>query len=268
MREVIMEPYFVVSDLHMGNGTSSDDFKTNKKKFKDFLKHVRGEKGQLILAGDIFELWQADLQTILKSNVEIIEILFDLRPIALAGNHDYYMKTFADLNFLYYPAYTIDELGVRIEHGHEYDPNNDPKRNMELGKVVASIGGMAENWIHKDIDEDFMSFVGKAKRVAHEIWDSISTPWKDEKEEKKSPDLTPYERAVEDLTKKEDAEEKISHVIFGHTHRPEIKMEGRYINSGSWVTEKTTFVEITSDEISLCEFKSKGKMSVINKVQV
>jgi len=58
------------------------------KKIKDFLKYVRGENGQLILAGDIFELWQADLQTILRSNIEIIEILFDLRPIALAGNHD------------------------------------------------------------------------------------------------------------------------------------------------------------------------------------
>lgn len=258
-----MKKHFIVSDLHMGDGSSADDFKINKSLFGDFLEHVKEQDGQLVLAGDVFELWQSALQQVLKANADLIYPLFALKPIIIPGNHDFYVKTFSDIGFIYYPAYRL-EVGdsiIRIEHGHEHDPNNDPQRNMELGKLVAAIVGHAENWIHKDVEEDLMTAFGKAKKTAHSIWESITTPWKEEKKNQKTPDLTPFEKAAERLTEKGE----VTHVVFGHTHNPDKKLNGHYFNSGSWVNEEPTFVEIDEKRISLQYFSKKGNKQMYSK---
>ncbi|MFW6100667.1 MAG: metallophosphoesterase [Bacteroidota bacterium] len=250
-----METYFIVSDLHMGDGSSADDFKPNKKLFLDFLEHVKRQEGTLILAGDVFELWQADLQSILKNNFEVFKMLFELRPKVIVGNHDYYLKTFIDFDFVYYPALQIEaESGdiIRVEHGNVYDPNNDPEKNMQLGKIVAAAGGIAENWVHPDIDETFMSFVGKAKSVGNSVCEEITTPWTEEKRTKKKQSNNNYVKAANNIVKEND---DISWVVFGHTHNAEIKHEQHYVNSGCWVKEIPSFVKIDKNNIGLYEFR-------------
>ena len=259
-----MKPYFIVSDLHMGDGSSSDDFKPNKRKFMHFLDHVKHQNGRLVLAGDIFELWQADLQAILKVNSEVVRLLFELQPMIIAGNHDYYLRTFADFDFICYPALHLRlPSGVmRVEHGNEYDPNNDPDRNMQMGKIVASIGGFAENWIHPDIDMAFMDFLGKARQVGNQVWNEIQTPWKKEKKSRKKQSNTSYVNAAARII---EEDETVRWVVFGHTHNAEIRQEARYANTGCWVRENPTFVRVDENRIGLYEFRAADEIRALDE---
>ncbi len=254
-----MKPYFIASDLHMGDGSLADDFKQNKDRFADFLQYVKEQQGRLILAGDVFELWQADLQSILKQNVEIIRLLFALQPRIIAGNHDYYIRNFIDFDFVHYPTWHMEhDTGlVRIEHGHEHDPNNDPERNMQLGKIVASLAGFAENWIHPDVDQAFTDFAGKAREAGNRVYEEIITPWKRERNTGKKQSNHPYLKAADRIRKENEG---VSWVVFGHTHNPEIREDYRYVNCGCWVKEVPTFVKIAGNAIGLYEFRGKNNI--------
>ncbi len=51
---------YIISDTHLGNGGRRDDFKKNRKEFKNFLRFVQKQKARLTIAGDFLELWQSN----------------------------------------------------------------------------------------------------------------------------------------------------------------------------------------------------------------
>ena len=55
-----MITHYIISDLHLANGTRGDDFKKNRTKFKNFLRMIKKQKAQLIIAEDFLELWQTN----------------------------------------------------------------------------------------------------------------------------------------------------------------------------------------------------------------
>ena len=85
--------YVVFSDLHMGDGGSTDDFKSNSDLFKTALNdYYLAGSYSLILNGDVEEMQRFKLKKILERWKEIFEI-FDLfhkhtRLIKTIGNHD------------------------------------------------------------------------------------------------------------------------------------------------------------------------------------
>jgi len=85
-------PWVVLSDLHMGDGSRSDDLRHNEDLVVGALRHYNETGASLILLGDIEEFWLFDLEHIRAryedSIYREIRKFGDDRIIRIFGNHD------------------------------------------------------------------------------------------------------------------------------------------------------------------------------------
>ena len=84
----------VVSDLHLGNGSKSDDFGygealvEREQKFLDFIKTQNPDR--VYLNGDTYELWQSRWKKVKKVHEKLISVFEnDPKYIRIVGNHDF-----------------------------------------------------------------------------------------------------------------------------------------------------------------------------------
>lgn len=260
-----------ISDLHLGDGSRADDFH-RKGEFLKFLDTLRSkENSKLIIAGDLFELWQTDLDKIIFCHNEIIKQLLmlakDDRLIYLIGNHDHlpfvkFLK--AGLNIRL--EFEDKDLGLWSEHGNQYDLFNrykDPGMAIrnKLGRSTAYIMGWLERILHPDIDEWTADwFAGKGGQFLKELagLKNKITP-SSEEYYKKGGNLSEYEEAACRLIEKG---KRI--VIFGHTHYPILKRLGNgiYANCGCWCGKQApAYIELTDKKIELIDGISHSIMN-------
>ena len=114
-----------ISDLHLGDGSRTDDFHRDKE-FLKFLDFVQSEAEELIILGDFLELWQADLDRVLFRHSKIINKLLALKDkikvTYVIGNHDYIpFVRFAQAYTSMCLEYRDPQSGIMAEHGHRYD---------------------------------------------------------------------------------------------------------------------------------------------------
>ncbi len=93
-----MITHYIISDLHLANGTRRNDFKKNRTKFKSFLRMVEKQKAKLIIAGDFLELLQTNPVDIARTYSDILNELISIGTKIVIGNHDYYLHHFRKLN--------------------------------------------------------------------------------------------------------------------------------------------------------------------------
>ena len=80
-----------VSDLHLGDQAS------NRQGFasfiEDFLKPKRDDITDLVLLGDILDLWRRNSSTVILENLDILNDVcaLDFRVHYMVGNHDFIM---------------------------------------------------------------------------------------------------------------------------------------------------------------------------------
>jgi UDP-2,3-diacylglucosamine pyrophosphatase LpxH len=232
-----MITHCVVSDLHLADGSRRDDFKKNRAKFKSFLRMVKKQKAQLIIAGDFLELWQANPIHIVRTYSDILNELISLQAKIIIGNHDYYLHHFRKLNFLC-DSFQIPGTKIFIQHGHQFDRFNDPKRLIRIGNLAAVSAGIMED-IHPDLDETAMNFLEALHQKLKSAFAPIHTPGTNRRQYlSHGGDFSEYLAGAKKLLKKYD------YVILGHTHKPGTALKGRYLNSGSWTSSKPTYVEV------------------------
>ena len=230
-----MAIHYVISDLHLADGGRRDDFKKNHTQFKAFLQMVKKQKARLIIAGDFLELWQVNLIAITGAYSDILNQLISIGTKIVIGNHDYYLRHFRGLNFLY-DSYRIPGTGIFIQHGHQFDRFNDPKRLIYLGNLAAMNAAVMED-IHPDLDEKAMSFLKLLDQKLSRL--PFWTPGTGRKEYlAQGGDLSEYLKGARKLLQKFD------YVILGHTHESGTAFEGRYFNAGSWTASKPTYVKV------------------------
>ncbi len=86
----------IFSDIHMGDGGDSDDFKPNAEIYLRALRKYHRDGFILILLGDIEELWEDDLDEVAITYHEIFRLhnKFDRegRLIRVVGNHDIFLE--------------------------------------------------------------------------------------------------------------------------------------------------------------------------------
>jgi UDP-2,3-diacylglucosamine pyrophosphatase LpxH len=233
--ESFVQQYFFVSDLHMGDGSGSDDF-NRQLEFMLFLDKVNTVGGTLVLIGDIYELWQARLCKIYWAHRLVIQTLHNMeidgRIIFIHGNHDY-------LPFhRYWLEYFEDSLYDFVAyHGHQHDVFNrfgNPLRALRwpIGKhITVALAGL-EKYLHPDVDvwADRMR-----KKFGQFIWDAAILQNKEGFNSTNSRSIVPY--------KCKSFPFKLRRLhILGHTHDAEIvKLDNGliYANCGTWVGEKT-----------------------------
>jgi len=137
---------FVISDLHMGDKSATDNFHTVEDRLLSFLDYFESlDNSVLILNGDIFEFWQSSMADVFYQNYKLIRRFRKSNAIFIAGNHDYEMLTLAkmpkhkqfinkivsDINL------KINGKDIKILHGHEFDPFNQPGKSAFTGKIMA-----------------------------------------------------------------------------------------------------------------------------------
>ena len=232
-----MTTHYIISDLHLADGTRRDDFKKNRTRFKNFLRMVKKQKAQLTIAGDFLELWQTNPIDIVRTYSDILNELIPIGTKIIIGNHDYYLHHFQKLNFLY-DSYQIPDTKIFIQHGHQFDRFNDPKRLIRIGNLAAMSAGIMED-IHPDLDETAMSFLESLHRKLKSALSPIHTPGTNRRQYlSRGGDFSEYLAGAKKLLKKYD------YCILGHTHKPGTAFKGRYLNSGSWTSSKPTYVEV------------------------
>ncbi|MCQ9205188.1 MAG: UDP-2,3-diacylglucosamine diphosphatase [Omnitrophica bacterium] len=250
-----------ISDLHLGDGSRSDDFHRDKE-FLGFLEFVSLEAEELIILGDFLELWQADLDRVLFQHSGIINKLLALRDKVklsyVIGNHDYipFVK-FKDSNCGIALEYRDSKSGIVAEHGHRYDIFNRYKNSLKIikwppGKCFSLFLAGLEKLIHPDIDkwtkkamEGLDEFLQEAVFIRNKI-----TPATKEYI-KRGGHFVEFEEAVKNHMNK-----GARIVIFGHTHRPQLEIVGKgiYANCGSWSDTATpTYIAYSKDKIALKE---------------
>lgn len=250
-----------ISDLHLGDGTRTEDFHRDNQ-FLKFLDFVEKNAAELIIVGDLLELWQSDLDKILFTHNEVINRILVLskkiKITYVVGNHDY--VPFArlvnpDIGIVL--TYEDKKHKLIAEHGFAYDIFNNYKNPLQsikwpLGEYFAVVIGGLERIIHRDIDnwakdrlEKIDDFLHHAAFIRNKVTPSS------EDYLKKGGHFGEFQKAVENHI---DNGKRI--VVFGHTHRAQLEetKKGIYANCGTWVDgSNPTYIALSDEKIELRE---------------
>ncbi len=180
-----------LSDLHVGDGTASDDFSFDRE-FSLLLDRINevDPKAELVILGDGLEILESDFvrklgivdfSTVCDSlDGEVIEAIYEkhmtffesLKKFAknhkityVVGNHDYYLvpntklrEAFIDkiesTNLNIVPYFYDEERGIFAQHGNQYDVTNSFVRAGEK-KLIPPIG----DYITRRVMNEFEPFL-------------------------------------------------------------------------------------------------------------
>ncbi len=124
----------VLSDLHIDNGDNFGSFGWKPKKFIKTLEKIIDyyQIDQVVLNGDIFDLYKYSFKEVYAKNFELISFLNRKNCIYLRGNHDLLTPNSKDSHLI------INSQGKRIhiEHGH----NADFLNGTNLGRAISRVG--------------------------------------------------------------------------------------------------------------------------------
>jgi UDP-2,3-diacylglucosamine pyrophosphatase LpxH len=227
-----------VSDVHLGTE------KSNETAFNEFLGSLHDDKEltDLVLLGDILDMWHRDASGIFLENMDTIRILRSLqskiRVHWVAGNHDYHLLRLKNRAPHYHYPFEFQETlelkdgahTYRFMHGYEF----------EYGSELEFMKPIMEVYCHVMSDSLLMiagNFHAKPQERLKDLLVDIQ------------------KRAYEVVR---DKPSQI--LVFGHTHQPFINREENVVNSGSWVMDESpnnTYVELVGGEPRLFTFGGK-----------
>lgn len=238
---------YVISDLHMGDGSNKDNFKEYLPEFEKFLDYVEKDPDYcLIIAGDVFEFWQSQHGDIIKTYYDLLNRMTRMNSVFVIGNHDIDLIGFIGLEMgckffeLLSGGLVVSRNGknIRIMHGHEFDIFNDPNKAMMLGKMAAMLAGWLEMKIGSNIgNESTESFLSNSVMKIVSFFSNIYKILNPTVSE--GGDIDKFYQTILDYHKKYPN----NILIMGHTHDAGI-ISDWYFNSGSWQKNSPHFVVV------------------------
>lgn len=188
-----MKRYLFLSDLHIGDGSSKDDFKYDdifEKTINDFSNFANIE---LFIVGDGLELLETSRvsqfglvnfeEFIKKLDVDLIleiekrhpKVFNALRKFGknnkihyVIGNHDYYILKNSKLqeklrelipNLEIEPYYYDEYLNLLVIHGNQFDPVNRFTINNKSGEIVPPLGDYIVRYMMINFDKKLEEFI-------------------------------------------------------------------------------------------------------------
>ena len=237
----------VVSDIHLGSEDSQ------KESFDSFLASLREDRDltDLVLLGDIVEMWHRDASGVFLENMDTMGLLKDLQRRInvhwVAGNHDYHLLKLKNRAPHYHYPFEFHETLELVDGDHTYHFMHGYE--FEYGSETRFIRPILEILCHVMSDSDGVPrddvWSNLAKKMSA-LQTSVTTERGEEGKLKvttgsisESPGKRLKNR-VEGIERLAYAEVRgrPGHVlIFGHTHDPFISQDGDLVNTGSWVAE-------------------------------
>jgi UDP-2,3-diacylglucosamine pyrophosphatase LpxH len=237
----------VVSDVHLGSD------KCEKQSFNTFLKSLHDDRDltDLVLLGDIVDMWRRDASGAFLENMDTVEILKQLKDRInvhwLAGNHDYHLLKLKNRAPHYDYPFEFHETLELIDgdhtyhfvHGYEFEYGNELKFIRPVLEILCHV--MSD---YEGVPEDEM-WVSITKMLGDLHYSAFSQVLQGQDLVIKHMSL--HDSPVDRLKGKLDKVEKRAYdhiggrsdhiVIFGHTHQPFISEGEDLVNTGSWVND-------------------------------
>jgi UDP-2,3-diacylglucosamine pyrophosphatase LpxH len=226
---------------------------SQRESFNSFLGSLRNddELTDLVLLGDIVEMWHRDSSGVFLESMDTMELLKQLQPRVqvhwVAGNHDYHLLKLKNrAPHYHYPFNFVETLELvdgdhtyRFMHGYEFEYGNETKFIRPILEVLCHVMSDSDG-VPKD---DVWAYLARKMSdvqyaVIAERGDEgklkISTGSLDE-----GPEIRLKNRieAIEKLAHTEVKERPGHILVFGHTHNPFISQDEHLVNTGSWVKE-------------------------------
>ena len=256
---------FVVSDLHLGDGSSFDPICKSDRyvQLLHLLDYMDRENGQLVILGDLLELWRFSLSSVMNQWHGLLDRFDQMNAIYVLGNHD---EKIADIapDSTNHPflkracqAFThkIGDHTFRFMHGHEVDPLiPDPSSlfNGLLRRLSRPLIPKQQTCLlANDAFSDFLLESGEQMlRIWHRLSRNIHAHLHDELVELfGEPERTIRRIRTEKMLNRfchHRDQEYYDIAIAGHTHQA--GRFGRwYYNSGCWTKKTNSFLRIHPD---------------------
>lgn len=256
---------YLVSDIHLGDGSPSDTFMGKDREFIAFLTRARAHGARLVVAGDIIDFHQAwSMSRVLKAHGRVIGELSryadDLGVTYIWGNHDHDISLFRDL--LRFDVCSSLEIGdqILVQHGYEYDPWIGP--HLEASHLATQLHHVVERALKTWVRLPLENFYTRTNRLMFWVTHKIA--------------LLMYARARIarrlGLSGTADKSEKVlrywahnqmgdaagmfeairtalttgpyRYLVTGHSHLPgqvRLAPDRTYVNTGSWTFNSTTY---------------------------
>jgi UDP-2,3-diacylglucosamine pyrophosphatase LpxH len=260
----------VVSDVHLGSKTCDVG------SFNSFLLslHDDPELTDLVLLGDIVDMWRRDASGVFLEGMETMQIIKDLQKKMkvhwVAGNHDYHvLKLKNRAPHYHYPFEFTKTLQLTdgdrtyiFMHGYEFEYGHAlrlirPSMDI-LCHFMSDLDGIDEEKLwnslrRKVLDLHYTIVTQRLERRLKRLPRSLNDGPEERLADKK---LEVVERRAYEVVKG-----KAGHVlIFGHTHHPFIGKGEDLVNTGSWVTESpvhNTYVVLENGRARLFVYGGK-----------
>lgn len=250
---------YLVSDLHLGDGTRSDAFLGKDKELIRFLDRVRDEGAHLVIAGDAIDFHQAfAMNRVIKAHARLIGELSRLAETNgvtyLWGNHDYDISLFKDM--LRFDVCSSLEIGdeVLVQHGYQYDPFIGP--NLDQTHIATVVHHLVERVLDSWIRLPLENFYTLANRMAFWTFHKFALAWGAAhhlllRAGVSDPPTAKTQAAIHYWTQNELGDpgcmvqyiqaflptSPYKYLVCGHSHLPgqmEVAPGRTYVNTGSW----------------------------------
>jgi UDP-2,3-diacylglucosamine pyrophosphatase LpxH len=259
---------YVVSDLHMGDGSGSDNFFPHRQRFLDFLSMVEKDtNASFIMAGDTFDFWEASHGDIARVYFDLIKKLIAMKTLFLVGNHDIDLLGFIGLP-INIPIISMLSVDIqfnrsgrhfRICHGQEFDSFNDPSKSIFVGRMVAMLMGEYEKKYGQDVGQTNVQafleqFIEPVTRKIILLFSKMYVFLFGRTSSKKGDKVS---RGIKESLDEYRSNHLGEMLVMGHTHR-----YGWYgdwcVNTGMWWDSPATYVKIEPNgETTLHEWPSQ-----------
>lgn len=258
--------------------------KSEKAAFDAFLTslHNDGEVTDLVLLGDIVDMWRRDASGVFLENMDTVEIIKALQDRIkihwVAGNHDYHLLKLKNRAPHYnYPFEFHETLELvdgdhfyRFMHGYEFEYGNELKYIRPLMEILCHVMSDAEGVPEDELWVEATKMVGDLHYSAF----SHHLEGQDLTIRHRSLHDPPGERLKDKLEKVEkrafdEAHSRTGQVlIFGHTHHPFISKGEELVNTGSWVSDAAphnTYVVLEEGKPRLLVF---GGEEIMDRLEI
>lgn len=270
--------FYVVSDLHLGDGTRSDAFMGKDQQFLEFLEHVRSENAHLVICGDIIDFPQAFTFTrVLRAHPRIFRGLAETSAKTgityVWGNHDYDIELYQDLLKWEVCSQVIVGDDVMISHGHLEDPyiGEYPRESATATFAHHVVERVLGTWIRYPLDH-FYTLSNRA------VWWATFRSWQASRPlrkllrrlgmegiENRGESFMRYwvrcqlgdSMCIFDSFRRRLLESNHRIVLSGHSHLPgriEVAPGRWYVNDGSWTFRSAEYASWNGDNFDVSDW--------------
>ena len=217
----------VLSDIHLGT------YGCHAKEVLNYLNSIKPK--QLVLNGDIFDIWQFRKRYFPKAHILVIKKLFSFaakgtKIYYITGNHDEALRRFAgtkmgNIRIINKLTLELDGKKAWFFHGDVFDAT------MKHAKWVAKLGGWGYDLLivlNRLINFVLMKMGRERYSLSKKIKNSVKSAVSF---------ISNFEETATDLA----IDNNFDFVVCGHIHHPKIQefrtSKGRtlYLNSGDWI---------------------------------